>query len=149
MKFLSQAIAYNDATHKKASDKVATYKALARKCEEKVKLLAQRLVDSKERFIAKEIDNENLQTKFNDVQTQLANKRIQCKDNMANPTATEYKRLQQQIENMQSQLDNTHTHREDSMATTIDATTIAATWHPCGIGLIKLLSGEIVDDYGP
>ena len=99
---------YNDATHEKASNEVAIYKALARKCKEKVRLLAQCLVDSEERFITKEIDNENLQTKLNNVQTQLANIRMQCKDNVITPTVTttKYKQLQQQIENMQSQLDN-------------------------------------------
>ena len=73
LKFLLQAITCDDATHKKASNEVAMYKALARKCKEKVILSAQRLVNSKERFIAKEIDNENLKTKLNNVQTQLAN----------------------------------------------------------------------------
>ena len=60
LKFLLQAIAYNDTTHKKVSNEVATYKALARKCKKKVRLSAQHFVNSKERFIAKEIDNENL-----------------------------------------------------------------------------------------
>ena len=151
LKFLSQAIAYNDATHKKASDKVATYKTLTRKCKEKVKLSAQCLVDSKEHFITKEIDNKNLQTKLNNVQTQLANVCMQCKDNVATPTATatKYEWLQQQVRNMQSQLDNTRAHWEDSMATITDATTMAATWRLCGIGSIELLSGKIVNDYGP
>ena len=95
LKFLLQAIAYNDITHKKVSNEVVMYKALARKCKEKVRLLAQYLVDSKKCFIAKEIDNKNLQTKLNNVQTQLANVRMQCKDNMATPTTTtiEYERL--------------------------------------------------------
>ena len=97
LKFLSQAIAYNNATHKKAFNEIVTYKALARKCKKKVRSLAQRLVNSKERFIAKEIDNENLQTKLNDIQTQLANVCMQRKDNVATPTATDtkYKQLQQ------------------------------------------------------
>ena len=99
-----QAITYNDTTHKKVSDEVATYKALARKCEKKVRLLAQRLVDSKKCFIAKEINNENLQTEFNNVQTQLANIRMQHKDNVATSTiiTTKYEQLQQEVENMQS-----------------------------------------------
>ena len=80
-------IAYNDITHKKTSDKVATYKALVCKCKEKIKLLAQCFVNSKGHFIAKEIDNENLQIKLNDIQTQLANVHMQCKDNVATPTA--------------------------------------------------------------
>ena len=126
-KFLLQAIAYNDATYKKAFDKIATYKALARKCKEKVRSSAQRLVVSKERFIAKEIDNKNLQIKLNNLQTQLANVRMQRENNVTNPTATEYKWLQQQIENMQSQLDNTRVHWEDSMATTTDIMTMTAT----------------------
>ena len=94
LKFLLQAIAYNDATHKKAPNKIVTYKALARKCKEKVRLSTQCLVDSEERFIAKEIDNENLQTKLNNVQTQLVNICMQCEDNMANPTTTKYERFQ-------------------------------------------------------
>ena len=141
-----QAIAYNDATHEKASDEVATYKALAHKCKEKVRLLVQHLVDSKEHFIAKEINNEDLQTKLNNVQTQLANICMQHKDNMANPTATKYERLQQQIENMQSQLDNTCISRKDSMVTTTDAMIVAAIWRPYGIGPIELLSDKIVDN---
>ena len=39
LKLLAQAIAYNDTTHKKASDKIVTYKALAHKCKKKAKLL--------------------------------------------------------------------------------------------------------------
>ena len=39
LKFLSQAITYDDATYEKASDEVATYKALIRKCEGKVRSL--------------------------------------------------------------------------------------------------------------
>ena len=50
---------------------------------------------------------------------------------------------------MQSQLDNTHVHWEDSMAITTDATTMAATWHPRRISPIELLFGKIVDDYSP
>ncbi|MCJ1267390.1 hypothetical protein MMC22_007275, partial [Lobaria immixta] len=73
LKFLSQAIAYDNATHEKASNEVATYKTLARKCKRKVKSSEQRLVDSEECVIAKEIDNETLQTKLKEVQTQLAN----------------------------------------------------------------------------
>ena len=91
LKFLLQAIAYNNATYKEASNEVAIYKALARKCKEKVRSLVQRLIDSKERFIAKEINNENLQTKLNNVQTQLANVRMQCKNNMATLIATSIK----------------------------------------------------------
>lgn len=146
-----QAIAYDDATHEKASDEVATYKALARKCKGKVRSLEQRLVDSEECVIAKEIDNETLQTKLKEVQTQLANVRMQRKDNVATPTATvtKYEQLQQQVRNMQSQLDNICAYREDSTATTTDATITAATWRPRGIGPIELLSGEIVDNYGP
>ena len=119
LKFLSQAIVYNDVTHKKVFNKVTTYKTLTRKCKENVRSLAQRLVDSEKRFITKEINNEDLQTKLKDVQTQLANVRMQREDNMATPTATatKYKWLQQQIENMQSQLDNAHVYQEDSMAT--------------------------------
>ena len=147
LKFLLQAIAYNDATHKKASDKVVTYKALAHKCKKKVRLSAQRLVDSKERFIAKEINNENLQTKLKDEQTQLANIHMQRKDNVATPTDTKHKQLQQQVKNMQSQLANAHAHHKDSMATTTDTMTMAAIWHPRSISLIKLLSGKIVDNY--
>ncbi|MCJ1264377.1 hypothetical protein MMC22_004248 [Lobaria immixta] len=108
LKGKSKAIVYNDTTHKKASDEVATYKTLARKCKEKVKLLVQRLVDSKECLI----NNENLQTKLNNVQTQLTNICMQRKNNVATPTATtiKYKQLQQQVENMQSQLDNACAH---------------------------------------
>ena len=122
-----QAIAYDDATYKKASDKVIIYKALVRKYKKKIRLSAQRLIDSEERFIAKKMDNENLQTKLNNVQTQLANIHMQHKDNVATPTAIKYKQLQQQIENMQSQLDNTRVHWKDSMATTTDVMIIAAT----------------------
>ena len=95
LKFLLQAIVYNNATHEKASDKVVIYKTLACKYKKKVRLLAQRFVDSEKRFIVKEIDNENLQTKLNDVQTQLANVHMQNKDNVTTPTttATEYKQL--------------------------------------------------------
>ena len=74
---------------------------------------------------------------------------MQCEDNMANSTAIKYKQFQQQIENMQSQLDNTRTHWENSMATTTDATTMAATWRPRGIGPIKLLFSKIVNNYSP
>ena len=52
-------------------------------------------MDSEKYFIAKEINNENLQTKLNNVQIQLANIHMQHKDNVANPTATEYEWLQQ------------------------------------------------------
>ena len=38
LKFLLQTIAYNDVTHEKVSNKVATYKALARNCKNKVRL---------------------------------------------------------------------------------------------------------------
>ena len=68
---------------------------------------------------------------------------------MANPIVTEYKRLQQQIENIQSQLDNICVCQKNSMTTTMDATTMAVIWRPRGIGLIELLSGKIVDDYNP
>ena len=88
LKFLLQAITYNDATYKKASNEVAMYKTLASKCKEKIRSLAQRFVDSKERFVTKEIDNKNLQIKLNNIQTQLANVCIQHEDNMATPTAT-------------------------------------------------------------
>ena len=76
---------------------------------------------------------------------------MQCKNNIATltATATKYKQLQQQVENMQSQLDNACAYWKDSMATTTDATTMAATWRPRGIGPIELLSGKIVDDYSP
>ena len=100
-------------------------------------------------FIAKEIDNENLQTKLEDVQTQLANIRIQHEDNVATLTDTKHKQLQQQVKDIQSQLANACAHHKDSMATIIDATTMATTWHPRGIGPIKLLFGKIVDDYSP
>ena len=45
---------------------------------------------------------------------------------MGTPAAIKYKQLQQQVENMQSQLDNTCAHWEDNMATTVDAMTMAA-----------------------
>ena len=108
-------------------------------------------MDSKECFIVKEIDNENLQTKLNNVQTQLANVRMQCKNNVTTPTATatKYEQLQQQVENIQSQLDNAHMHQENSIATITDATTMAATWRLCRIGLIELLSDKIIDNYNP
>ena len=67
LKFLSQAIAYNNTTHEKVFNEVVIYKALARKCKEKIRLLTPHLVDSEEHFIAKEINNENLQTKLNDI----------------------------------------------------------------------------------
>ena len=151
LKFLSQAITYNNAIYEKASNEVTTYKILACKCKEKIKLPAQHFVDSKERFIAKEIDNENLQTKLNNVQTQLANVHMQRKDNVVILTATgiKYERFQQQVKNMQSQLDNACTYRKDSIATITDATTMAAIWHLRRIGPIELFSGEIVDDYDP
>lgn len=56
LKFMAQAIAYDNVTHEKSSEEVATFKTLARRCEEKVKRSAQLLVDSEERFIEKEID---------------------------------------------------------------------------------------------
>lgn len=56
LKFIAQAVAYDNLTHKKSSEKVATFKTLARKCKEKAKRSAQLLVDSKEQFIEKEID---------------------------------------------------------------------------------------------
>ena len=146
LKFLLQIIAYNDATHKKASDEVVMYKTLARKCKKKIRLSAQHLVDSEKHFIAKEINNENLQTELDDVQTQLTNVRVQCEDNVV--TLTEYEQLQQQIENMQSQLENALARRKNNMATNINTTTIATTWRPCSIGLIKLLFDKIVDNYG-
>ena len=108
----------------------------------------QHFVDSKKRVIAKEINNENLRAKLKDVQTQLANIRMQCEDNVATSTNTKHERLQQQVENMQSQLPNAHAHCKDSMTTTMNATTMAAIWCLRGIGLIKLLSGEIVNNYG-
>ena len=97
LKFLLQAIAYNDAIYKKASDKVAIYKALARRCKQKVRLSTQYFVDNEECFIAKEIDNKNLQIKLNNIQTQLANICMQREDNVVTPTTTvtKYKRLQQ------------------------------------------------------
>ena len=49
---------------------------------------------------------------------------------------------------MQSQLDNTHAHREDNMVTTMDAMIMAATWRLRGISPIKLLFGKIIDNYG-
>ena len=110
--------------------------------------MAQCIEDSEEHFIAKKINNKNLQTKFNDIQTQLANVCTQRAARMANPTATKYERLQQYIENIQSQLDNTCVYQKDSMATTMDATIMAATWRPRGIGPIELLSGKIIDNYG-
>ena len=98
--------------------------------QKKIRLLKQCLVDSKKCFIAKEIDNENLQTKLNDVQTQLVNVRMQREDNMATPSAIKYKRLQQQVKNMQSQLTNACEHHKDSMATTTDhGSHMASTWH--------------------
>ena len=150
-----QAITYNNATHKKVSNIVNTYKALAHKCKEKVKLLAQHFVDSKKCFIIKEINNENLQTKLNNVQTQLVNGCIKHENNVAILIAipTKYKQFQQQVRNMQSQLDNAYAHWEDSTATTMNIITnimtMAATWCPRRIGLIELLSSKIVDDYGP
>ena len=101
-----QVIAYDDATHKKTSDEIAKYKTLICKCKKKVRLSAQRLINSKKHFIVKKIDNKNLQTKFNDVQTQLANVQMQRKDNIDTLIVTKYKQFQQQVENMQSQLDN-------------------------------------------
>ena len=77
LKFLLQAIAYDDAIYEKAFDEIATYKALACKCKKKIRLSAQRFVNSEKHFIAKEINNENLQTKLNNVQTQLTNIRVQ------------------------------------------------------------------------
>lgn len=49
---------------------------------------------------------------------------------------------------MQSQLPNARARCKDSMATTMNATTMAAIWHPYGINPIELLSGKIVDNYG-
>ena len=149
LKFLVQAIAYNDATHKKVSDKVAMYKALAHKCKKKIRLSEQHLVDSKECVIAKEINNENLQIKLKDIQTQLANVHMQREDNVAISTDIKYEQLQQQIEDMQSQLANARVRHKDSMATTTNATIITATWRLHDISPIELLSGKIVNDYGP
>ena len=50
---------------------------------------------------------------------------------------------------MKSQLDNIYARQENSMATITNATIMAVTWHPCGIGPIKLFSSKIVDNYGP
>ena len=145
---MAQAIAYNDATHKKVFDEVVMYKALAHKCKKKIRLSEQHLVDSKECVIAKEINNENLQIKLKDIQTQLANIRMQREDNMAISTDIKHEQLQQQIEDMQSQLANARVHHEDSMATTTNATTITATWCSHDISSIELFSGKIVNDYG-
>ena len=72
---------------------------------------------------------------------------MQRKDNVTTPTDTEHKQLQQQVKDMQSQLANAHMYCKNSMATTMDTMTMAATWCPHGIGLIELLSGKIVDNY--
>lgn len=96
---------------------MAIFKTLAQRCKEKAKRSAQLLVDSKERFIEKEID---------------------------------YNRVQKQLKDLQGQLTDARMQREDTVATaTTDATSIAATWRPCGTGFIELLSGENVDDYAP